>query len=57
MGKGDLATLLGVLELVERDILPKMGKRDKALLGLGQERWVLAGPGGVKRYMIGESCR
>lgn len=37
----DLVALLDVLGLTERDILPEMSKRSRALLGLGQERGAL----------------
>lgn len=43
---GDLAALLDMLGLTERDILPNMSQRNQALLGLGQERGGLAGRGG-----------
>lgn len=35
--KQDLAALLDVLQLKERDVLPELSKKSRALLGLGGE--------------------
>lgn len=42
----DLAALLDVLGLTERDILPEMSKRNQDRLGVGQGRERLTGLGG-----------